>query len=48
MSNERNENCRKSINKNSTHDNSAAISVGQVDRSDVEPSPGKLYDYEIV
>lgn len=36
------------INKNIIHDNSAAISVGQVDRSDVEPSPGKLNDYEIV
>lgn len=48
MSNERKENCRKSINKNSTHDNSAAISVGQVDGSNVEPSPGRLYDYEIV
>lgn len=36
------------INKNIIHDNSAAISVGQVDGSDVEPSPGRLYDYEIV
>lgn len=35
-------------NKNIIHDNSAAISVGQVDGSNVEPSPGRLYDYEIV
>lgn len=36
------------INKNSIHDNSAAISVGQVDGNDVEPSPGRFYDHEIV
>lgn len=35
------------INKN-IHDNSAAISVGQVDGNDVEPSLRRLYDYEIV
>lgn len=36
------------INKNIIHDNSAAISVGQVDGNDVEPSLRRLYDYEIV